>query len=88
MDMRFCKICNSQVIEDEMHFLLDCTCYRDLRNAMYANLSSVCDNFAQLDRDKFKYIMTLGDGSRVTCNVILGYINAAFDKRTCITGHQ
>ena len=34
MEDRFCQVCDKNAIENEIHFLLHCTLYDDLRRAM------------------------------------------------------
>ena len=41
---RLCVFCNSQTLEDEVHFVLDCSLYDDIRNKYLADVS-VLENF-------------------------------------------
>ena len=39
MNLRLCRLCNSRVVEDEVHMLFDCDAYADIRaNTKWCNL--------------------------------------------------
>ena len=40
-ELRFCKLCDGGVIEDEMHFVFDCTCIEDAREEFLKPLSDL-----------------------------------------------
>ena len=44
---RLCKFCNSSVVEEETHFLLDCDFYTDIRHILYEKALSLNQNFGQ-----------------------------------------
>ena len=59
VDQRLCKCCTSQSIEDEVHFLIQCELYADLRQELLTKISGVCDNFKrQRPEDQFYSLMT------------------------------
>ena len=48
-----CKVCNSDDIENEFHFLCICNAYNECRNILYKNVSNHNNNFVHMsDRDK------------------------------------
>ena len=57
-DERTCDICQTNMIEEEIHFICKCTVYSCLRNKLYETVQKNCANFNMLDdREKFKYLM-------------------------------
>ena len=71
---RLCKICDSQQIEDETHFLLHCPFYSVLRNTLFSSLEH-----ADLDQlsDTDKTIVLMNNLPRQTAK----YISGAYEKR-------
>jgi hypothetical protein len=60
LDERKCNECN--VVEDEIHFLTECSKFANLRLSLYECMSETCENFGELcNKDKFIYMMS-------TCN--------------------
>ena len=84
-ELRFCKQphCINQtvpnceaIVEDEVHFMLQCKHYEKLRSDMFSKV--VLPGFSQLtDRLKFKHLLTCEDLARTVGQ----YIINAFDKR-------
>ena len=79
---RTCSICNSGEIEDEFHFMMQCSGYKDIRNKylepIWMKISNIHDIW-----DKFIYIMQSDDIDvigRYSC-----YIQEASSKRKCQT---
>ena len=59
-DDRICMFCNKKVryIENEMHFVLECSLYNDMRNSI-VNVKRVKEKYTHLTKvDLFKYLMT------------------------------
>ena len=55
LENRICKLCNYNVVEDENHFLLNCPCYKDIRDIYFRKITD--DNFYNLtDVMKQKYL--------------------------------
>jgi hypothetical protein len=51
---RLCKLCITQTIEDEYHFLIDCPIYDNSRKICYQKISELCSNFNNMsDKSKF-----------------------------------
>ena len=58
LNERVCKVCTSGVIEDEIHFIMDCSLYDDLRHEIFTHMNSFIDGFDSSDRlQQFYYIM-------------------------------
>ena len=58
LNQRICKYCNCSSVEDETHFLIDCTLYSDLRVTLFSHITSINPEFNQLSSvDKGIYIM-------------------------------
>ena len=45
---RVCTKCSSNVIEDELHFLIECSKYDEDRESMLFEITTVCSNFRNL----------------------------------------
>ena len=57
---RLCRTCN--VTEDEIHFLLNCVEYGEMRDDLYANVKDRYVDFIGLnDNEKHSFLMTNAD---------------------------
>ena len=55
VEKRLCEHC--QKIDDEFHFIIECSLFDNERNLLFHNISKVDDNFTSADRNnKFKII--------------------------------
>jgi hypothetical protein len=55
---RLCKLCITQKIEDEYHFLIHCPIYNSSRKICYQKISELCSNFNNMsDKSKFYYLL-------------------------------
>lgn len=53
---RYCKVCKSGLVEDETHFLIQCTKYEQLRQTLFSNVNYA--NFCNMsDEEKFTILM-------------------------------
>ena len=58
LEDRLCTYCESESIEDEMHFLLHCSFYDDLRFELYEKAFIIESNFYTFsDTDKLNFLM-------------------------------
>ena len=58
IEERLCEICNNQEIEDEIHFLLNCSFYCDLRSSLIQLAASLNHSFHNLSpKEKFSFLM-------------------------------
>lgn len=70
---RLCTLCDSNAVEDEIHFVTTCEMYKDIRSSMYADALALDPTFDSLDNiDKFVFLM-----SNLQKNVIK-FISAAY----------
>ena len=77
---RICSFCNLNQVEDEKHFILNCTLYADERRELVKKINMIYKGFDNLsDDNKFAFIM------RCDCKDILWalghYITTGFKKR-------
>lgn len=76
---RLCSLCNSNEIEDEVHFVCKCTALTDLREELYGQVENRIENFTDLnDNDKFVHLVKLE--WRPLCS----YIEKAWNVRTSL----
>ena len=58
---RLCKMCLAHLVEDERHFIMDCSLYDDQRHDLFEHCISLDDEFASLNTvEKFTFIMKKG----------------------------
>ena len=58
LEERVCECCNVGQIEDELHFLIKCNLYTELRNRLFVKISRTKPEFLNMnDKDKFIYLM-------------------------------
>ena len=59
---RLCKYCEDNAVEDEMHFLLTCNCYSDIRSEMLGTVQSIIPEICnQSPVNKFVSIVASDD---------------------------
>ena len=57
IDERTCRVCDSNNVEDEMHFMFECNSYEIPRNAFFENVLYHCPDFYYLEEnDQLKFI--------------------------------
>ena len=70
LDERLCTLCELNEIEDESHFLFQCSLYDELRNEWVSHIVNKTANFLELDKiNKFKVIFDIHH--RITAKFIL-----------------
>ena len=58
VDERTCEICNSNAVENEIHFICECPVYENYRHRLYEEVSRTDTNFMNLPiQEKFVYLM-------------------------------
>ena len=57
IENRICSLCNQNKVENELHFLLTCTYYKNERSAFFRNLDR--SNFSYSQADNFKILCSL-----------------------------
>ncbi len=64
VDQRLCEFCNDNAVEDELHVILKCTFYDDLREELFEAAENINNNFMNLsDTDKFSFLFS-------NCNIV------------------
>lgn len=72
LNERICKLCSKNVLEDEMHFLLVCEFYSDLRRALLLKAQSCNTDFSTLSlQDKFIFIMNYVNMQHILSSTLL-----------------
>ena len=80
VEERLCLVCKRNCIEDEKHFLIDCTEYESLRQQLYFHISENDATFINLtDHDRTLYLLTLDNYK--TSHIIAKYAHLMFQKR-------
>ena len=75
---RICQLCESNEIEDEVHFLIDCDFYNNIRQKYVNNiLQNYCNNRGKLDQ--LIYLLTSSHDE--TIEQVGNYVYGAFQKR-------
>ena len=70
LDERLCTLCEFNEIEDESHFLFQCSLYDELRSEWVSHIVNKTANFLELDKiNKFKVIFDIHH--RITAKLIL-----------------
>ena len=78
-----CTKCDDYVSEDEIHFLLECKAYKELREKFF---NSKMKEIINLDIEKsklFDQILSLDEKDNIS--VVANYISEATKKRTTVT---
>ncbi len=71
-----CKICDSQEIEDEFHYIISCNVYIEIRQVIYNCITSKIEEFIHFN-DRENFILIMKDEWKS-----LGkYLISAWDKR-------
>ena len=60
VDQRLCRLCNLNQIEEESHFVCQCTLYKTMRTKLYLHISSIYPtNFTLLTpNEQLKVLMS------------------------------
>ena len=82
-DSRLCMFCESGCVENEEHFIMDCSLYEEERNDFIKNISELSPHVINLNKaELFKIILTMYNGDVEFINVITNYVHSCFCKRT------
>jgi hypothetical protein len=64
---RFCKMCDKNCVEDEIHSLIDCPLYSSERQTFFHNILKYNTNFIHLSsKEKFQWLMSNEDSMLLT----------------------
>ncbi len=76
LDERICQLCDTQEVEDEIHFVCKCNLYNDLRKNMYRKVKHKHTDFHMYDY-KDKFIFLVQKEWKILCNY---YVEAWSDS--------
>ena len=77
---RICKICSSNHIEDEIHFMFVCTGYKQLRDKYLEDLFNTYHNLSLLDFNNL-FIWTMSNEDDIFIKRLSDYIFSLFKLR-------
>ncbi len=81
--MKGCQFCNSNAIEDEFHFLTQCSLYDDLRITLYDKSSRILENFVDYnDNEIFIHLCQTAQ------KYVSQFIENSYQKRRLIMYHH
>ena len=49
---RVCRICKTGLVETELHFLLECSAYEDLRHQLFCEIAFVDPSFLYVSKEQ------------------------------------
>lgn len=78
-EQRLCTFCHLNDIEDELHFLLHCTLYNDLRSTFNRKQSTIMGTNIRNDENSFQLLFMTKNKSSIRCTA--KYIAQCFDLR-------
>jgi hypothetical protein len=71
---RKCRLCMTDLIENEQHFLLECPLYKDARLQLFDNLNSFCDFGKMQTNEQFHFLMSYNNGDSEILNLIISFL--------------
>ena len=77
VEYRLCIFCPLNVVGDEFHFLLECECYKHLRNELFSKVRELYDDFDSMDQDVKVSVLMSTELVRKTAE----FLYLAFEKR-------
>jgi hypothetical protein len=80
---RVCNMCKIEAVEDEGHFLMDCTVYSEMRKVFFTKITSNFNTFNKLNNHE-KFIWLLACREPSICRELAKYLTEAFKLRDCI----
>jgi len=82
---RVCNMCNSNVVEDELHFLTVCPAYNHSRERLFTIAQNSCVNFTSLD-DKSRFVWLLTAETESVIRATAEFLKNSFSHRNEKTG--
>ena len=76
-----CKFCSTNSVENEKHFLLECSLYNDERSKLFEKLDNFCDFTSLNSDDKFSFLMSYNNGDYEILKLVLPFINKSVTIR-------
>ena len=81
IDQRICKCCDSNNIEDEIHFAMQCNYFIHSRTSMLNTIYAKYKNIVNLD-DKDKFIWLMSNENAFVLNVFVKFLYDSYEKRS------
>jgi hypothetical protein len=82
-EQRLCQLCSSGAVENEQHFVLECSLYADERRKLMNTLYNICPGLVNLQNtEKFNFIISLNNGDPEFVEPVLQYLTVCFEKRS------
>ena len=79
---RICKFCNLNTVEDEVHFLCNCSAYHNERQLFFRYIVGSAPSFRTLDDSaKLIWLMTCEDD--IVINALADFVYKCFEMRKC-----
>ena len=78
-EQRLCKLCSLNEVEDEFHFMLKCTFYKDLRSKMMSDIAEIYDIDDITDKERF--ILLMGSIDYDSILPVIQFVKSAFESR-------
>ena len=86
INKRYCPHCRNGDIEDEIHFVIDCSLYADERNILFDEIKNIVPNFGNMTKsEKFIFMMNYNNGDTEILRFIAKYISRCMDTRSSNT---
>ena len=76
---RLCELCDSNSVEDEVHFLCDCPCYSEFRMSLFEQAYLSDNSFS--DKDNFERFVFLMSNCQ---KAVIKFLTKAIYKRTTL----
>ena len=77
-EQRLCKLCSLNEVEDEFHFMLKCTFYKDLRTKMMSDIAEIYDIDDMSDKERFILLMGFIDYDSIL--PVIRFVKSAFES--------
>lgn len=85
-DQRICQYCTLGAVENEEHFLLECTLYETKRRDLWQAVCSIFPEAAHLtSTQKFNLLLSLNNGDTELLDPVLKFVTLCFDKRAQVS---
>ena len=82
-EQRVCQYCNIDAVENEEHFILECTLYNDERHELLQSLGHIFPDFVNFTKmETFNFILSLNNGDTELVEPVLKFVSACFEKRS------
>ena len=81
---RLCKFCSINAIEDEIHFLINCSKYKVERTILFEKIARIYPNFNAIPDDKSKFIFLMTQENIDVTKMMAFFLKKSFETRSSI----